>query len=1140
MPELVLSFDVPDTTDGAKSPYVRSRGSREFVLHAQDGRYPLPVVTLRLAAAHDNPYFNTTLPGRLTMRPGDGSVLPPRLEQALRAAWLQAHSSTKHMLADTVLSRGAFVDTSFLLSGSATQPNEPWTNGLPVRVDVTWELDYQSKAGRDIVQGTVLLEFRPPHEEPEPTAGEEESSLPEFLTLRKPSDRHFQEFVVVDFGTTASTVTLQSAAKVTQFPVDPAQGRALGTMLGELLDPRPDWPAPYRTAVDNLLASQVRLGSGETVRGREALDLMREENPDAVDALLLAMEQIRQHGDTELREWLVPRLHRGYSRVTDTPPLRMHSLRPVQFQGKNAELTYAPASALLEDDSDGPAGAPEQRRFQLVDAPAAITGLKRQVMRLRPGDVPGSDLSAIHLTQHMYLQLVSAAEELTRDSATDSSTVQTVVVTYPTTALPEVKDRLLTLVKKALNAQVVVMDYDEGLAAGLFFVMRELSGNLNLGLEALRARSRRVVRVLPARSAAGPEDEAARERRVPVLPATWHRTMLVIDIGGGTTDIALLRLVLTDVTPERPGGDPAFLGRRYRLEPLLLGSTGHEQLGGDLLTLQVFHWLKAVLVDALWEPPGGTPPNRRSLAAQVAEQAGRQLESVVSADIKEVLDRCIPTRYDASTLQPQLARDRFHALWQLAERTKCLLGAADPAEPPVLRKDDVHEIVQSADVPLSNPTGDLPLDPGQFRRLMRPVLERAAEMGADLVRSTFEREWDVDAGAAGTGRAAAFPPVLDQVVISGRTSSMPMVQETIADVLTRADAGSRRKFGWNPTALAIETGFAAKQATSLGAAWAHAISKRAGVAAAAKQQNMSELDIVTHGLFASLPCDLGPLGQAGRRLVLLRAGEPFVELDEVGTRGIRSRHWNELPELLELHRFTSSSRSIQWGSFDLALAAARDRLDLSAPVWSGRRAKYLIEVDQQLVPQILICSGAPHYYVDSESHHLPLADLVPDAHFDPEVSRCRLPGRLCVPDAGGALVEVFPRPAAGSSEEEYFPDVFHPDRDGTQRTVPGRRAVIPVPPIGRQYEFHLDDGSGNTRKLESLAVLDAASNGPQRLHMATLDARGHLRVFRGAVPFAETRHLPEVERFPGRVYRRRMDEGRPDFNDLWNPLTGEH
>jgi hypothetical protein len=1137
MPELTLSFDVPATTGGSESAHVASRGGREFALYARDGRhYPLPMVTLCLTTAHDNAYFSAQLPGRLTLRPGDGSILPPRLEQALRAAWLPAQTSKKHMLADFVLAKDAVVDMSFLVA-SDPRANETWRYGLPLRVDATWELDCQTSSGRDIVQGTVVLEFRPPQDIPEPTA-EEGPATPEFLRLRPPSDRHFQEFVVVDFGTTASTVTLQSAAQVTQYAVDPAQSKALGVMLGELLDPQPDWPGSWRAAVASLLDSPLRLGAGETVTGREAVELMREENQQAVDALLLAVEQIRQLGDRDLREWLVPRLHTGYSRVTDTPPLRMHSLRPVLFQGKNVELTYAPTSAVMEEDDPGPAGTPEERRFRLEDAPSAITGLKRQVMRLRPGEVPGSDLSAIHLTQHMYLQLVSAAEELTKDSATVSSTVQTVVVTYPTTALPEVKERLRTLVKRALSAPVVVMRYDEGLAAGLFFVMRELSGNLNLGLEALRARSRRVVRLLPPRPGTGPDDETAQERRVPVLPPTWHRTMLVIDIGGGTTDIALLRLVLVDETPERPGVDPAFAGRRYRLEPMLLGSTGHEQLGGDLLTLQVFYWIKAVLVDEL-QPPGAAQPHRRSLAAQVAEQAGRHLETVVGDDIKEVLDRCVPTRYDATTLQPQLARDRFHVLWQLAEQTKCRLGAADATDTPVLRREDVMEIVQSAEVPLSDPPSDIPLDPGQFRRLMRPVLERAAEMGADLVRSTFQREGDPRTPTSRAGEGTA-PPVLDQVVISGRTSSMPMVQELIADVLTRADAGSRHKFGWNPTALAIETGFAAKQATSLGAAWAHTISKRAGVAASARQPNMSELDIVTHGLFASLPCDLGLLGQAGRRIMLLRGGEPFVELDEVGTRGIRSREWSELPELLELHRFTSSSRSIQWGGFDLALAAERDRLDLSAPLWRSRRVKYLIEVDQQLVPQILICSGEPHYYVEADRHHLPVDALVPDSHFEPEVSRCTLPGRLCVSDAGGALVEVFPRPTSGPSDDEYFPDVFHPDSDTTQRAVPGRTAVIQVPPIGGRYEFHLDDGSGNTTRLESLPVLEAASGGPQRLHMATLDARGRLCVFRGAVPFAAAQTLQEVERFPGRVYRRRMDEGRPDFNDLWNPFTGEH
>jgi hypothetical protein len=267
-----------------------------------------------------------------------------------------------------------------------------------------------------------------------------------------------------------------------------------------------------------------------------------------------------------------------------------------------------------------------------------------------------------------------------------------------------------------------------------------------------------------------------------------------------------------------------------------------------------------------------------------------------------------------------------------------------------------------------------------------------------------------------------------------------------------------------------------------------------------------------------------------------------VELDERGTLGVRSPRWNLLPRQVELHRITSASRSIQWGTFDLALAARRERIDLSKPVWHPQRedgVRYLIEVDQELRPQILLCNGDPHYYVDGTRPHLRLAELIDGAFFDADLGRCRLPGRLCVTTQSGGLAEVFPQPPPGG-EDDYFDQSFHPDADTTQRPVPGRIAFLPVPPIGGQYEFHLDNGDGNPRRLDVLSVPDAATHGRQRRHTATLDARGHLSVYRGEVPFAPALNLRDVEREAGRVHRRAMDRGRPDFIDEWNPFTGAH
>jgi hypothetical protein len=66
-------------------------------------------------------------------------------------------------------------------------------------------------------------------------------------------------------------------------------------------------------------------------------------------------------------------------------------------------------------------------------------------------------------------------------------------VTYPTTTPASLRAHLKDLVKHTLQLDTVVADFDEGVAAGLFFLLRDFGSNRReFGAEGLRARSRRV------------------------------------------------------------------------------------------------------------------------------------------------------------------------------------------------------------------------------------------------------------------------------------------------------------------------------------------------------------------------------------------------------------------------------------------------------------------------------------------------------------------------------------------------------------------------------------------------------------------------------------------------------------------------
>src|SRR5262249_56991674 len=111
------------------------------------------------------------------------------------------------------------------------------------------------------------------------------------------------------------------------------------------------------------------------------------------------------------------------------------------------------------------------------------------------------------------------------------------IVTYPTVAPPSVRAEVEALVRPLVAVvdpdgkckEDVVTDYDEAVAAALFYLHREFGGSVDLGPEAFKAMSRRS------------NDK-------------WYQNVLVLDIGGGRADPALLRVSLSGVDPFASAG----------------------------------------------------------------------------------------------------------------------------------------------------------------------------------------------------------------------------------------------------------------------------------------------------------------------------------------------------------------------------------------------------------------------------------------------------------------------------------------------------------------------------------------------------------------------------------------------------------
>lgn len=188
--------------------------------------------------------------------------------------------------------------------------------------------------------------------------------------------------------------------------------------------------------------------------------------------------------------------------------------------------------------------------------------------------LPNTRLSAREVFPRIYQRFA----DLTRDDVQLAVPVPRIHVTFPTKLPPDRRAAVLDELRRHGLAPLIEMNVDESAAAAGFFLMRRFGADALLGAEAFK---------LHARCPDGPR--AWEDPRLWDAAQQWHENLLVIDVGGGTTDCALVKTVLTDVTPPAAGDCP---GRFHRLAPEVLASGGRLHLGGDLLTLEIFRLLK--------------------------------------------------------------------------------------------------------------------------------------------------------------------------------------------------------------------------------------------------------------------------------------------------------------------------------------------------------------------------------------------------------------------------------------------------------------------------------------------------------------------------------------------------------------------
>jgi hypothetical protein len=284
--------------------------------------------------------------------------------------------------------------------------------------------------------------------------------------------------------------------------------------------------------------------------------------------------------------------------------------------------------------------------------------------------------------------------------------------------------------------------------------------------------------------------------------------MLLVDCGGGTTDVALVSAV-------SPPGD------RTRLEIDVLARTGVRTFGGDRITHAVCRLLKARLLGVVARAAGNTGrpvPQPPQLAGALTPAAVRAVKDYLekSAEI-DPTNKLVPTTFDATKydLADAPRRTCANALWQLGEEVKRKLGGNKP----VKLKDidathtgkDNSPLIAAAirPFPLANQAAvlaqiqDVTLAPWEVDVLVRDDIQKVVARCNKVIREHL---------VLGAHPAEAE---VDRVVVSGNGARYPLVPKLLKEGL--AVPGVAERMTSDPDNM--------KQAVAKGAALARMVQR---------------------------------------------------------------------------------------------------------------------------------------------------------------------------------------------------------------------------------------------------------------------------------------------------------------------------
>ncbi|WP_242063319.1 acetate and sugar kinases/Hsc70/actin family protein [Nostoc sp. FACHB-892] len=980
---------------------------------------------------------------------------------------------------------------------------------------------------------------------------------------QEPSEKQQKRFpgwFALDFGTSNSTVTLFDPIEVPIAEILPKeQEMRLRDRLSQWLS------SPASVALPDVSADDwekfiVEISKNLEIEPSRLSEVFESDNKER---FLEAIRQIELSlGNSErFRRAVSKKLYQIYHEVFRVPTLESQNLIPVVLDIDRRD-TEIPSESEISQLSDLKLRMGREARDNRKKAIAQGTsGSLKEIIsrfhhspkryfgqdRLFPVILDGEEelITANELIQSAWAHLIDLTEDYRQRAQRRFSEGDflTAVVTYPTVAPPVVRKEVKELVEQ-LGIDDVQTAYDEAVSVAIFFLWREFGGNLNIGIESFKTRCRQAGN-------------------------KWSQNVLVLDIGGGTTDLALIELTLEDKTPSFADYEDRGLGGRYyKLTPKLLGSSGHLQLGGELITLRIFRLLKVAIADFLLTSVTTGDIESEKLEDLISSELNeRFLEQgkfktgsllkyldkenpegdIAYKDALDTAEKVLPTRWQQA---PQRLQS-FYILWDHAEAAKLKLGQKPPADNSLLTftlsEQEISELLTQSGIKLQvkDPNNIcITLDNQQFERAAVSGIKEAIGIAKGLMESRLHPD-DITKDSWNSQK-------VDWLILSGKTCNLDIVQRQIYQEFSKSPY-----FVWNPERITFVLEFT-KLATSAGACYAEKLRRLRFDPEESKsllRKGANQLEIDVKNLFYYLPCNFKRKTQSNDLLTIFKAGQELYQLAPSETVAKVRTAWQGIQLTNIIYRQDYEDGDLRlWGSFDGK--NLMNKLGMQEAEFL-KKIKVQFEIDQTLEFSVLLCQGNPHYLIDIpgidlESVVSETSTLFADGKLNWNIAVERFnkdlnDGDIAVnviesatvdqPDAYHLVFEV------GNDGSKLFKK-FHYLRDGV--TEPGIGLISnPLPPFPQtgQHTFYIyqTDAESNSKKwirIGALSKPDVTTDYPCQ-YRVTLDDQGILRMHAGEIPYW-TSNNQECLKEEGCVYLAELELQPNEVDKERDPFCGIH